>query len=67
MTTPDTAALLAQLDQAGAGMKGRARLMGEYFNELVANGFERVEAMELVHHYLEDLAYAEDTEGESDA
>jgi hypothetical protein len=43
----------AQADQAGAAMRGAAQIMGEYFNALLAQGFERAEAMELVHHHLE--------------
>lgn len=47
MAKPQTdASLIAALDQAGAGMKGRAQLLGEFFKGLLSEGFERAEAME---------------------
>ena len=36
-------------------MKGRAQLLGEFFNELLIQDFERAEAMELVRDYLDQL------------
>lgn len=48
--TPDP---VATFDQEAAHMKGQATALGVYFKKLVAEGFERGEAMEIVHRWLD--------------
>lgn len=51
------------MDQAGAFMGNMANLLGQFFDALLDNGFEREEAMTLVRDYFADLEEAQGEDG----
>jgi len=51
MMNDEQAARTAAQDQIRAGMDDVAGLLGGYFRALLAQGFEREEAMSLLHQY----------------
>lgn len=53
----------AAMDQAGAFMGNMANLLGQFFDALLDNGFEREEAMTLVRDYFADLEEAQGEDG----
>jgi hypothetical protein len=54
---------VATADQIGASLESQASILGQFFRKLVAEGFERHEAQELVRDYFE---WQLDRQGEDD-